>query len=211
MGCGNSKTSEVIVPHSAAVIETPIKVPAKAAPAAPPAKAAPSPTQGASTGAPLGAAPRVAAAAPGRTAPEPVPTINLGRVVGGDASGGGGAYVFTPRVTPTPRFIPFQGNPTEYGSKVFLGQVAQQVRGHGALCGLCNKCSSRDCVSSVQMSSRDESLQYLAKYGLSAEVLKDYTWTKDESKANKGMQTSFSAFRLHSRHARVREGGWFRV
>jgi len=32
------------------------------------------------------------------------------------------------------------------------------------------------------------STQYLAKYGESAELLKDPLWTKDSAKADKGMQ-----------------------
>ncbi len=131
MGCGNSKTSEVVVPHpGGAAIEQPVKAPAKAAPAAP-AKSAPPPPTGAL---PPPKAALSATVAPGKATAGPVPSVNLGRVVGGNAPGAPGAYFFSPRATPTPRFIPFQANPTEYGSKVFLGQVAQQVRRHGIGC-----------------------------------------------------------------------------
>ena len=110
MGCGNSKATEGAVQplpssKSDVVVELPVK--------APPAKAAPTKP------APVKPAPAKSATG----TPETLPSVNLALTAGIAP----GSYIFTPRPAPTPRFIPFQANPTEYGSKVFLGQVANQV------------------------------------------------------------------------------------
>ena len=126
MGCGNSKSADIIVepiPPSKheVVVETPVKAPVKAAPTKPaPTKPAAKPAA-----APAGGKRGPVDAAATGTNPT-VASVNLSKIASGDAPG---SYNFTPRAAPTPRFIPFQASPTEYGSKVFTGEVANQVHG----------------------------------------------------------------------------------
>lgn len=125
MGCGNSKSADVIVePLSPSkhevVVETPVKAPVKAAPTKPaPGKSAAKPAAASASG----KRGPVDAAVTGTKSS--VASVNLSKIASGGAPG---SYNFTPRAAPTPRFIPFQASPTEYGSKVFTGEVANQVQ-----------------------------------------------------------------------------------